>query len=96
MGKRLLQTPNSQIKSSLRMLFLRSRERASVMKSSGYTCSLCGKKQSKKKDATVLCEVHHLEGVCNWQVMYDAIREQLLCSPDKMTVLCKECHKGEL
>lgn len=92
MGKRLEYTPNGKIKAALRMLFLRSRERARAMKEGGYTCSLCGKKQSKRKEATVLCEVHHKEGVCNWQTIYEVIREQLLCDPSKMQVLCKDCH----
>ena len=95
MGKRLPYTPNSKIKSSLRMLFLRSRERAAALKADGYTCCVCGSKQSKAKGKEVAVEVHHNQGVCNWDVIYDVIRDQLLCDPSNMRVLCKSCHKSE-
>lgn len=38
-------------------------------------------------------EVHHLDGVENWEEIYRVIREYLLCDPVKMETLCKECHK---
>ena len=40
-------------------------------------------------------ECHHEEGVCNWDKLFEAVREYLLCSPDKLRVLCVECHKRE-
>lgn len=93
MGRRLPYTPNSKIKSALRKLFLRSRERAAALKRDNYTCCCCGKKQSKAKGREVFVEIHHLEGVLNWEELYKVVREYLLCSPDKMKTLCVECHE---
>lgn len=93
--KKLPNTPNSQIKSALRKLFLRSRERSARIKADGYTCQRCGVKQSRAKGREVYVEVHHLDGVCNWHEIYSAIRKHLLVSPDRMQTLCKECHREE-
>jgi len=95
MGKRLEITPNSQIKSALRRLFLRSRERAKRLKHDGYTCQKCGVKQSRAKGKEVYVEVHHLEGVENWQEIYRVIRQYLLCDFNKLETLCRSCHKIE-
>lgn len=95
MGKRLPYTPNSQIKSALRRLFLRSREHSAVLKRDKYTCTVCGTKKSVAKGKEVYVEVHHIDHIDNWQELYKAIRLYLLCDPDKMTTLCKECHRDE-
>jgi hypothetical protein len=87
-----METTNAQIKSALRMLFLRSKERAECMKRENYTCQECKKKQSTAKGKEFKVQVHHKEGVCNWEEIYAAIRKNLLCSPDKMEVLCKADH----
>jgi len=92
MGKRLPYTPNSQIKSALRRLWLRSRERASAIKRDKYTCQRCGGKQSAAKGKEFKVEVHHLDGVENWQELYKAIRQYLLTNPDDLETLCKSCH----
>lgn len=92
MGKRLPYTPNSKIKNALRKLFLMSRERSLAIKRDNYTCQICGAKQSRAKGKEVYVEVHHEEGILNWQDLYDSIRKHLLCSPDKMKTLCKKCH----
>jgi hypothetical protein len=94
MPKKSRFTTNSQIKSALRRLFLRSRERAEAMKTAKYTCS-CGAKQSRAKGKEVYVECHHKEGVLNWDELYKAIRKYLLCHPDELEILCKDCH-GEL
>jgi predicted HNH restriction endonuclease len=93
MGKRLPYTPNSRIKSALRQLWLRSRERAAALKRDGYTCQCCGIKQSRAKGREVYVEVHHAEGVLNWDHLYTAIRHWLLCNPEHLVTLCKDCHK---
>jgi len=95
MAKKLPHTPNSQIRSSLRQLFLRSRERASAIKRDKYTCQTCGAKQSKAKGRECKVEVHHLEHIVNWDKLFEAVREYLLCDPELLQVLCVECHKKE-
>lgn len=93
MSNRLQYTPNSKIKASLRRLWLRSRERQAALKRDKYTCVKCGAKQSRANGKEVYVEVHHKDGVLNWQELYAAIRKYLLCSPDQMETLCEECHK---
>ncbi len=93
MGKKLPYTPNSQIRSALRRLFLRSRERAATLKRDNYTCQCCGMKQSRAKGREVFVEVHHQDGVLNWNELFRVVREQLLCDPGKMTTLCVNCHE---
>lgn len=97
MGKRLPYTPNSRIRASLRKLFLRSRERASALKRDKYTCQGCGVKQSRAQGREVYVEVHHKAGCLNWEDLFKAVREYLLCNPEMLETLCKECHdkKGE-
>ena len=92
MGKRLDHTPNSRIKSALRQLWLRSRERAKRIKLDGYTCQVCHRKQSAAKGKEFKVECHHLDGVENWDEIYRVIREYLLVDEDKLQTLCKECH----
>lgn len=94
MGKKLLYTPNSQIRSALRRLFLRSRERNLALCRDNYTCQECGKKQSRAKGREFYVEVHHLDGVENWQALFDAVREYLLCDPDFLETLCSSCHRA--
>lgn len=95
MGKRLKHTPNSQIRSALRQLWLRSRERGQRIKDDKYSCQRCGIKQSKAKGKEVSVQVHHKHGITNWQALYDAIRKYLLCPPEDLETLCKKCHKAE-
>ncbi len=95
MAKKSLFTTNTQIKAALRQLWLRSRERAQAIKRDNYSCRNCGAKQSRAKGKEVYVEVHHRDKILNWQQIYEVIRECLLCSPDKMETLCKECHKAQ-
>ena len=94
MGKRLLETPNSQIRSALRRLFLRSRERAKRLKDDKYTCQVCGVKQSKARGKEIKVEVHHTENI-DWLDIIAYIRKTLLVDPEKMTTRCIPCHKKE-
>jgi 5-methylcytosine-specific restriction endonuclease McrA len=91
-GKSLI-TPRSQIYSSLRTLWLRSRERASAIKRDKYTCVSCGRKQSKAKGKEFSVQVHHKNGISNWEKIVELIREEMLCSADELETLCKECHE---
>ena len=95
MAKRQPNTPRSQIRSALRQLFLRSRERSQALKNAGNCCEECGKKQSRAKGREVYIEVHHREHVLNWDLLFEHIYRHLLCNPDELQVLCKECHKKE-
>lgn len=94
MGKRLPTTPRGKVRAAIRLLFLRSRERAACLKAAGYCCAACGIKQSKAKGREVEVQVHHREGICNWEKVINLIFEEILCHPDKMEVLCLSCHQA--
>jgi predicted HNH restriction endonuclease len=85
-------TPRSRIRSILRLLFLRSRERAAVIKRDQNTCTKCGAKGSKARGREVSIEVHHVNGI-DWDGIIDIIYERIL--NQEMTCLCKACHKEE-
>jgi len=91
--KKLPYTPNSQIRSALRNLTLRSRERSAAIKRDKYTCQVCGRKQSKAKGKEFKVEVHHKAGIPNWAAIFEAIRKYLLIHPDEQITLCKKCHE---
>jgi hypothetical protein len=92
MGRKSPRTTRSQIRSALRRLFLRSRERAACIKAAQYTCAKCGAKQSRAKGREVFVEVHHKAGVLNWNQLIDLMYMELLCEPEKMECLCVGCH----
>lgn len=94
MGKRLPYTTNSAIRSALRRLFLRSRERAAALKRDKYTCRSCSVKQSRAKGKEVYVEVHHKDGILNWEIVFECIRKYLLCDPMYLETRCKECHNA--
>ena len=85
-------TPRSKVKAALRQLWMRSRERAAALKSTGYRCSECDIKQSAAKGRVVKLEVHHLTEI-QWKELIDLIFEMLLNAPQ--TPLCVPCHKAE-
>lgn len=94
MAKRSPNTTNTAIRSALRKLFLRSRERAARLKADKYTCQCCGVKQSRAKGREVYVEVHHKNnGILNWPELFSAVREHLLCDPENLETLCRSCHK---
>ena len=95
MGRKLPTTPRSKVRAALRQLFLRSRERAAALKKAGYCCEICKRKQSKAKGKEFKVEVHHIEGIVNWNKLIDHVFKHLICHPDKLEVLCPECHKKE-
>ena len=90
-GARLPHTPNGKIRQALRLLWMRSRERSTALKNTGYCCSVCGVKQSTAKGREVKLDVHHLDGI-DWDGLFDDIRRRLLHAPDRLAPLCKECH----
>ena len=94
MSRRLPNTPRSRIKSAIRQLWLRSRERAKVLKDAKYCCADCGRKQTRAgKDKTkwVTMEVHHVGGIDVWNQVIDLIVKSIL-EPEQVA-LCKCCHK---
>ena len=84
-------TPASRIRQTLRLLWLRSRERAEALKNTDYCCSKCGIKQSTAKGNEVKLEVHHLDG-CDWEGVIKLIKERILQTPDRLAPLCNPCH----
>lgn len=92
MGVKKPNTPRSQVRSALRQLWLRSRERQAAIKRDSYTCQACGGKQSKAKGKEFAVEVHHIHGIGNWEAVMDAIYREILCDPSNMETLCKDCH----
>ena len=94
MGKKQPGTPRSRVRSALRQLYLRSRERAAALKRDEYTCTECQIKQSRAKGREVYVEVHHKTEI-RWKEIIDMIYEELLIHPDGLETLCKECHKQD-
>jgi predicted HNH restriction endonuclease len=95
MGKRLPTTPRSKVRAAIRQLWLRSRERAAALKRDGYTCQRCGKKQSTAKGKEQKVEVHHKEGIGNWEKVIDLIFAEILCDPIHLKTVCPDCHDTE-
>ena len=93
MAKRLPYTPSSTIRTALRRLWLRSRERSAALKREDYRCQCCGAKQSKAKGRECALEVHHTHGIQNWERVIEAIRWHILVPPIELEVLCKDCHE---
>lgn len=89
-------TPDGIIRSSLRLLFMKSREKGAATRRDKNTCQTCGAKGSVAKGKEVKTECHHTIGTegrdIDWQRIYAVIREELLCSSDELTILCKPCH----
>ena len=90
MGHKKLSTPRSRIVHAIRQLWLRSRERAKVLKDSGHRCIDCGIKQSTAKGREVKLEVHH-EPPIDWSGIVQLIFDRILNVPQ--FPLCKDCHK---
>lgn len=91
MGRKKEYTPNSRIRSCLRKLWLRSRERAKALKNYNYCCADCGVKQTKTKNKQVILEVHHVDEI-DWTDVFDFIRKRILQTPDRLKPLCNTCH----
>lgn len=92
MGKRQPNTPKSRIRSVLRQLWLRSRERAKALKDTDYHCYECGVKQSAAKGREVKLQVHH-DPPIDWGGLLGEIRKRLLDVPQYP--LCTDCHKAK-
>ena len=95
MGKKLATTPRSRVRAALRQLWLRSRERAAALKAAGNCCQGCQRKASVAVGKEFKVQVHHLEGIGNWEKVIDLVFEEILCDPSKLRPLCRECHEKE-
>ena len=84
-------TPRSQVRSALRQLWLRSRERAAAVKRDKYTCQDCSRKQSKAKGKEFSVEVDHIAGV-EWEHLIDEVFRVLLVPPEGLATVCRPCH----
>jgi len=93
--KKKERTPRSRVKGMLHLLFLRSRERDAAVKREQNTCQRCSRKGSTAKGKEFKIQVHHKDGIGNWNKVIDIIFEEILCHPDKLEVLCVDCHKAE-
>jgi predicted HNH restriction endonuclease len=91
-SKKSTNTPKSRIRQALRQLWLHSRERAAALKREKNTCQNCNRKASVAKGKEFKVEVHHKEGVLNWDEIFAVIYKFLLCPETELEVLCKECH----
>ena len=88
-------TPRSRVKGMLRQIFLRSKERQAALKRDNYTCQKCSRKQTQKKGHEFKVQVHHKNGIDVWDEIIELIYKELLCDPDKLKTLCKDCHDEE-
>jgi len=93
-SRKLPYTPNSVIRSAMRQLWLRSRERSGAVKEQHNTCQRCGRKGSVAKGCEVKINVHHRNGI-KWEELFLLVRERLLQTPDMYECLCEDCHKEE-
>jgi len=89
------ETKRVHIVRGLRQIWMRSKERSEALKQAKYTCAKCGVKKSQAKGKEQKVEVHHKLGVGNWDRIIQVIREELLCPPEHLEVLCPDCHKLE-
>jgi len=89
----LMQTPKGQIVHALRLMWLRSRERGEALKNAKYCCQKCGVKKSTAIGKEQKVEVHHKNGVGNWDSVIELIRKEILCEPEFLEVLCPDCHE---
>lgn len=94
MSRKKPTTPRSRIKNAIRMVWLRSRERAAAIKREKNTCQRCGAKGSVKKSHEVAIQVHHIDGI-DWDGVVDLVIARVLPSPERLEVICKNCHANE-
>lgn len=87
-------TPNNVIRSALRQLWMRSKERNQAIKNANRQCVVCSARQSAAKGREVKLNAHHTDGI-DWADLIRLVRERLLMTPDAYTVVCERCHKQE-
>lgn len=85
-------TKKNYIVRQLRMIWLKSRERNAALKRDGYTCVECHRKQTMAKGKEFRVQVHHKNGITNWNKIAEEIMKELLPNPKHLETLCNECH----
>lgn len=88
-----MKTSKTHIVRMLRQMWLRSKERGEALKRESYCCQDCGVKQSVAKGREQKMSVHHKHGIGNWDKVIELIRQEILCDPINLEVLCPDCHK---
>lgn len=94
-SRKLPTTPRSRVRSALRALWLRSRERAACLKAAGNRCERCHVKASVAKGREVKVQVHHRGGIAGWETVIDMVFEELLIDPQFLEAICEACHHDE-
>ncbi len=92
MPRKSKQTPDGMLRSWCRGMTLKCRERSQRLKMDSYTCQECGAKASRKKNAVVKVEVHHVQPI-EWKPLLEEIRRTLLVGVEGLITLCKDCHR---
>lgn len=95
MPKKSLTMTRSRIRQCLRLLWMKSPERAAALKRDNYTCQFpgCNKKQSKAKGREIKVQVHHKDGIMDWDEIIDFILASgLFCGPEHLITYCEEHH----
>jgi predicted HNH restriction endonuclease len=86
-------TPRSKVKKALHRLWLRSRERNEAMRVYDKRCQMCGVRASMAKGKEQKIQVHHKEGIDNWEKVIDMVYDKLLIKPEQLECLCPKCHR---
>ena len=94
-SRKLPTTPRSRVRSALRTVWLRSRERAARLKLAGNCCERCKVKASKAKGREISVQVHHKKGIAQWEKIIDLIFAEILVDPSLLEEVCVDCHKAE-
>ena len=77
-------TKRSFVYAAIRKVWLYSKERQHALKAENHQCEECNSKDN--------IHVHHKDGTSLKEVV-DLIYERLLVHPDRLEVLCEDCHK---
>lgn len=91
-------TTDAMIRSGLRRMSLRCREKSEALKRAGYSCCKCGVKRSVARGHEEQVECHHCNPVAEhdgMNIIIAAIRKYLIVPPEEWEPLCPRCHAEE-